>query len=221
MIRENPETPLGRSARIKLIIAGTGSAVLLAVVLFLRLQIEPESAQKGLRSLINGAGCAAPCWQTLEPGVSTVEIVDNLLAGAGVDPYVIPRLEGGPLIYSWQHDDFQLVSSNSENRRSASVVFDDEGLIIRMLIDAHFCISTMLDEYGVPPEVRLGKGSGGSGLGDYEISYPEEGLIFIADDTYVFWVIPTTLEEINLIVLSTEPIENWVAGENDCVDGFS
>jgi hypothetical protein len=216
-------TCLRKHLRYIVILVVGAVTVLLAAWLFH--VIMPNDNQSSLRDMISGVNCSQPCWQTIIPGESNVTDVGSLIEASGIEPFVVHRLEGGILDYQWQHDSQQLMRDASERIRGVTVVFEEDGIVERVIVSVEVCVSRILAEYGIPNWVILDKPAN-----SYQLLYERENLMFGLDGEYAVWIFrlaPQTstllASEVDSALIETDidwgDIQHVFSG--DCVDGFS
>lgn len=133
-----------------------------------------------LHQIIEGDSCTSACWQFLIPGVTTLQDVDDLLSASRVVPYVVWRLDDeSPLTYEWEYIGPEMPNADLEQLRDAIVVFGEDRTVIRVVILADLCTTTIVDEYGVPEEIVRDV------FGDIQLLYPQESLVFTAEGSRI------------------------------------
>jgi hypothetical protein len=168
-----------------------------------------------LRQVIGGQLCTSACWQSLTPGVNTLQDVDDLLSASNVVPYIVWRLEDeSPLTYEWKYIGPEMPNAGLEQLRDAMVVFGEDRTVIRVVILADLCVTTVINEYGVPEKIVQDI------FGDIQLLYPQESLVFTAESSkisVIARVAPNEFPDGNNI-----PLWKLTEGLTDsCIDAFS
>ena len=167
-----------------------------------------------LRSILYGNNCSAPCWQHIAPGFTDVAGVTEMLNGV-VDYQTLNRLTGEVHTISWWSNDTRLLPDGTG---SITIVFMEDGTVLRVTARMDICVSTVLREYGEPARVES------DGRYEYQLQYPDEGLFFVigtANTTKTIVMVRTIQSEFPRTTngLSWEEAETIFTGE--CKDSFS
>lgn len=165
--------------------------------------------------IIRGDSCSNGCWQTIEPNVSTVQDVDRLLNSIGVKPHILRRLEdGSPMIYEWEYPELALLPSSDERLRFIIVSFSENGQVIRVIVPVDVCITTIIEEFGLPEKIIE------DSYGETELLYPTEGFFVMTQGARIQDFIKTSLAEFpEGEELSTEHLDTIL--DESCTDAFS
>jgi len=111
---------------------------------------------------LSDENCERACWLGIEPGVTTRDEAHIILENANVDfEFVELQASGG--IYNL------FLSADDDDVGAISVL--DDGQISQIILPLDACISYVVENYGIPPEVQE------SGI-YITLLYPEPGLVF-------------------------------------------
>ena len=175
-------------------------------------------SEYSLRQIIRGDSCPSDCWQDIEPGVSTLSNVDDLLRNISIHPYIGRNIENGsPITYGWEYPETILLPDESERQRHVVTSFSGNGTVLRVIILTDLCLTTVVSEYGVP-EVILE-----SAYGYPSLVYAHEHLYFTTDKNSRIDSIIKTAGENDLPQGSYISWEDYSSNNLDdlCIDGFS
>lgn len=102
-------------------------------------------ARPSLLSWLQGEECQGFCWQKINAETTPV-MLENLLTSDSIQY----TTTGFNTHYQW--DETQSLSPNGLGQTSA--IFSEDGHIIRIIADIRTCVSTILDTYGDPDDIR-------------------------------------------------------------------
>jgi hypothetical protein len=141
---------------------------------------EPVSARPAAterpaeNSLLSGEPCAPPCWQALEPGLTSAEEVRVFLDSS---PYVADwqaqTLANGDVVYRWRWAPPTAALSPNEMRTRAGLL-----LSITLRPDAPLVLQQVIGAFGAPERVDLrAEPAEGDPTGRaLDLYYPQRGL---------------------------------------------
>jgi len=128
------------------------------------------------RSLLSGDPCQPPCWQGLVPGVSTVQEVEDVLAGSEyVKQESVTRERWGGFSTIWWES---AVSWASGSGRNAAVMKGEMLQILMICLDYELALEDIVERYGAPEKLWASWAWPGGVEVAVRLYYPAEGLTF-------------------------------------------
>jgi len=162
------------------------------------------------KSWLEGNYCEGFCWQHIEREMTYNEL-EAYLERHKIDY----RVSGFNTHYQWSET--QTLAPDGQNH--TSVIYSEQGKLIRTIADMRACITTVLDAYGTPDEIRGENGHFSiiyfdSNLGegwtfnfrDETIPYAEVVMRVFNDPDFSLNMAEITLE--NILDTLTEPCED-------------
>jgi hypothetical protein len=159
-------------------------------------------------SLLTDDPCAAPCWQSIIPGVTTEGEARRLLKDS-------PFVRKDSLDYhiaEWkvvrgEYDWFSWRGRSREYYNYLYIRIEGKVELIRIHPDYTLTLGQVIDKFGPPERVYVGLGGGGNVLIAY-LDYPAQGLRFTAH-----WS-PRDYTERSIVDSGTAPLtEDWEIGD--------
>ncbi len=128
------------------------------------------------RSLLTGDPCEPPCWQSLVPGASTVQEVEDVLAGSEyVRQGSVKRERWGGFSTIWWESTASWASGSGRN---AAIMKGDMLQVLMIYLDHELVLEDILERYGTPEKLWVTWTSFGGVEVAVRFYYPHEGLIF-------------------------------------------
>lgn len=173
------------------------------ISIFLALNLDLTS-KPSLKSWLQGDKCLSFCWQQIDDTLTSNELV-SYLENENIG-YTVSDFETH---YQWHEE--QSLAPNGLGQTSG--IFSENGQIIRVIADMRACITTILDSYGNPDDIRSSDGhfsmiyfNSNSGEGwtfsfrDETLPYAEVVMRILNDDNFSLNMEQITFDELSAMI---------------------